>query len=161
MAPTTRLCDKPSLRVNYRASHNRGTREHPFIIADEGPRANWFKIPDSPKLKLTARSSGSLTRSAGIIKVKAPVKTLELKQKLDCDICAHSRSYKLFSKGKGLKLCQHMKTVCMYCVEKLVEGLVDDKKLGEARLECLDPSCEHALSFEDLKAIVRKDAFET
>ena len=161
MVPTTRLRERPSLRVNYRAPQNRGTREHPFVITNERSSANPFTIPDTPKIKLTARSSGPLTRSAGITKVKAPVKALELKQKLDCDICAHSRSYKLFSKEKGLNLCEHMKTVCMYCVEKLVKGLVDDKKLGEARLSCLDPNCEHALSFEDLKLIVRKDAFET
>jgi len=48
----------------------------------------------------------------------------------------------------------------MYCVEKLVRGMVDGKKLGEAKLKCLDPSCEHMLSFENVKAIVRKDAFE-
>jgi hypothetical protein len=48
----------------------------------------------------------------------------------------------------------------MYCVEKLVKGMVDDKKLGEARLKCLGPSCEHILSFENVKAIVRKNAFE-
>lgn len=48
----------------------------------------------------------------------------------------------------------------MYCIEKMVKGMVDDKKLGEARLKCFDPRCENMLSFGNLKAIVRKDAFE-
>jgi len=118
-------------------------------------------IPDSLKLKLAARSLGPLTRSAGITKDKAPVKTMELKQNIDCNICAHSRSQAQFPKGKGVKVCKHMKTTCVYYIGKLVKGLVDDMKLAEARLKCLDPVCEYALSFQDLKAIVRKDAFET
>jgi hypothetical protein len=162
MAPTTRVRDNPSLRVNYCAPQNRGTREHPFVIADGGSRRNSVFITDSPKPKPkpATRSSGPLTRSAGITKIKAPVKTVKLDRKLECDICAHSRPDKLFPAEKGVKMCAHMTAVCMYCVEKLVKGMVEDQKLGEARLKCLDPSCEHILSFENVKAIVRKNAFE-
>lgn len=161
MAPTTRLRDKPSLRVNYYASQNRGTREHPFVISDEGSRVNPFIISDSPERKPYTRKSGPLTRSAGIARVKAPVRTLKLKRKLDCDICGHSRSDTHFPTEKGVKACKHLEKVCVHCIGKLIKGMVHDRKLGKAELNCLEPGCQHILSFADVKNIVRKDTFET
>jgi hypothetical protein len=161
MAPTTRLREKPSLRINYRTNRKREPRENHVVIANEKSGSNPFIVPDSSKLKPAKRSSGPLARSARIAKTKAPVKTPKLNQMRQCDICADFRPSTLFPVGKGVKVCKHMKAVCMYCVEALVKGMVSDRKLGEARLKCLDPGCEHVLSFEHVKAIVNKDVFDT
>jgi hypothetical protein len=161
MAPTTRLREKPSLRVDYRTNQKREPREHHVVIADEGSGPNPFVVPDRSKLKPSKRSSGPLARSARITKTKASVKMPTLKQMRQCDICADLRPSTLFPVGKGVKVCKHMEAVCMYCVEALVKGLVSDRKLGEARLKCLDPGCEHVLSFEHVKAIVNKHVFDT
>ena len=151
MAPTTRLRKNPQLRVDYKERQIN--------------RANSIDAPEKPKASpIRPQGLGPHARTSGIVKkaTSSAKKAQKMKvERTECSICTRDLQKESFPPRKidSSIICEHWRSACKACIGRLVAMNIEQRKLQNAELECLQPDCQHSFSFNQIKALISRKAF--
>jgi hypothetical protein len=176
MAPSTRLQREPARRIVYNALTGRVGSRGNSIPLDDTPPPETAPAPKE-RSALARKARGKETpqpvtraRAGAIIKPKEPSKkNKDVKEpkkrappvKRECNICASTKvvanSFKLEKHGNA---CEHFKSTCNLCIQRMVSVKIESRQLAEPELACPVPGCEHVVDYMGLKAaFTNKAAF--
>ena len=172
MAPSTRLRSKPERRVNYAAPTGRsGARGNPIILEatpepEPVPVSEGVDAAPRSRRKTVARvKSGGVTKPKTVTTKEANAATKLKKQerpaKLECSICATTKNTRRSFRIPGdAETCDHFKSVCGQCIQRLIKTKIADRQLAEAEVGCIFPACKQTLDIGILKIAISKSSFE-
>jgi hypothetical protein len=173
MAPSTRLRSKPARRVNYAAppTGRSGTRGNPILLEATLEPESLPVAEDVESAPRSRRKAVVRVKSGGVTKPKAGTKkagkaaTTSKKQerpaKLECSICATTKNtLRSFKIPEDAETCDHFKSVCGQCIQRLTKTKIADRQLAEAEVGCMFPACQETLDMGTLKIAISKSCFE-
>jgi hypothetical protein len=173
MAPSTRLRQDPARRVIYSELTGRGGSRGNPIVLDEPEPVPAPRKRSAPARKIRGKESPgpvTRTRAGAIVKPTKPAKKTKAVKapkkrappvKRECNICAATKvvanCFKLEKHGNA---CEHFRSTCSLCIQRMVHVKIESRQLAESELTCPVPGCEHAVDYMGLKAaFTNKAAF--
>jgi hypothetical protein len=173
MAPSTRLRSKPAPRVDYAAppTGRARTRGNPIVLEETPEPESVSGSEDIEPYPRSKRKAVARVKAGGVTKPKAGVEKAgkaattprkkEWPSKLECSICATTKNtLRSFKIPEDAETCDHFKSVCGPCIQKLIKTKIANRQLTEAEVGCMFPACKRTLDMGTLKIAVSKSSFE-
>ncbi|KAF2109641.1 hypothetical protein BDV96DRAFT_669153 [Lophiotrema nucula] len=116
----------------------------------------------------TSDNKAALKAAGGIVKQTAKESTSKAAapkqnkraEKRECLICADSKTSRGYQPPKDGEICEHFRSICRACVQKLVKSKITDDNLGEGVLQCPFGDCGHEVAFSTVGQMVTTGTFE-